>query len=175
MLRRPPRSTLFPYTTLFRSVLEAHPLQRLDALVRLGNQLVTEAELDGVGGARLGAGGPEAVVDAVVAEGALLRGARLLVERHDAERARGHAVTAAIADVLVDVDRAELGPVDGARRAGVQAARLSAVLADVRHEQPGEITVRLGAWCLDEPHEPVRLVGEVGVVLVARSEERRVG
>src|SRR2546425_12317865 len=25
MIRRPPRSTLFPYTTLFRSVLLAHP------------------------------------------------------------------------------------------------------------------------------------------------------
>src|SRR3712207_7196552 len=32
MIRRPPRSTLFPYTTLFRSVLEDHaelPAQRL--------------------------------------------------------------------------------------------------------------------------------------------------
>src|SRR5256884_7646943 len=26
MIRRPPRSTLFPYTTLFRSLLRAHPL-----------------------------------------------------------------------------------------------------------------------------------------------------
>src|SRR3712207_7985572 len=26
MIRRPPRSTLFPYTTLFRSVLLPHPL-----------------------------------------------------------------------------------------------------------------------------------------------------
>src|SRR3712207_8281584 len=25
MIRRPPRSTLFPYTTLFRSLLEQHP------------------------------------------------------------------------------------------------------------------------------------------------------
>src|SRR2546430_7506396 len=33
MIRRPPRSTLFPYTTLFRSLVEiaalAHPLQTL--------------------------------------------------------------------------------------------------------------------------------------------------
>src|SRR5438270_6290635 len=28
MIRRPPRSTLFPYTTLFRSLLEALPLIR---------------------------------------------------------------------------------------------------------------------------------------------------
>src|SRR3712207_7619427 len=28
MIRRPPRSTLFPYTTLFRSGLEQHPERR---------------------------------------------------------------------------------------------------------------------------------------------------
>src|SRR5256885_12897636 len=28
MIRRPPRSTLFPYTTLFRSGLQVHPLHR---------------------------------------------------------------------------------------------------------------------------------------------------
>src|SRR2546422_7131001 len=31
MIRRPPRSTLFPYTTLFRSLGLARPLQVLDA------------------------------------------------------------------------------------------------------------------------------------------------
>src|SRR2546426_8800836 len=37
MIRRPPRSTLFPYTTLFRSVPEAHPrvgIEALDLLAR---------------------------------------------------------------------------------------------------------------------------------------------
>src|SRR3989454_12740328 len=29
MIRRPPRSTLFPYTTLFRSIPADHPLRRL--------------------------------------------------------------------------------------------------------------------------------------------------
>src|SRR5258708_12218291 len=39
MIRRPPRSTLFPYTTLFRSVqrLHAHILTRLDGGVHLGH------------------------------------------------------------------------------------------------------------------------------------------
>src|SRR3712207_7131654 len=34
MIRRPPRSTLFPYTTLFRSDVHVHPLagQRLDGV-----------------------------------------------------------------------------------------------------------------------------------------------
>src|SRR2546427_5649759 len=38
MIRRPPRSTLFPYTTLFRSVL-AHALQQLDVRRVGGAQL----------------------------------------------------------------------------------------------------------------------------------------
>src|SRR3989454_5957561 len=32
MIRRPPRSTLFPYTTLFRSLLHARLLQPIDLL-----------------------------------------------------------------------------------------------------------------------------------------------
>src|SRR5215204_6959559 len=32
MIRRPPRSTLFPYTTLFRSVLRHHAVEGLDVL-----------------------------------------------------------------------------------------------------------------------------------------------
>src|SRR3712207_8218267 len=32
MIRRPPRSTLFPYTTLFRSLAEQRPVQRAAAV-----------------------------------------------------------------------------------------------------------------------------------------------
>src|SRR3712207_7214763 len=32
MIRRPPRSTLFPYTTLFRSVVPTRPTRRCSAL-----------------------------------------------------------------------------------------------------------------------------------------------
>src|SRR5258706_4636715 len=39
MIRRPPRSTLFPYTTLFRSVLV------IDVLVKPGDQIALEAPL----------------------------------------------------------------------------------------------------------------------------------
>src|ERR1035437_11199908 len=35
MIRRPPRSTLFPYTTLFRSVLKQHHLVTLSEYHRL--------------------------------------------------------------------------------------------------------------------------------------------
>src|SRR2546422_8233449 len=34
MIRRPPRSTLFPYTTLFRSVVDTH-VHRISRLLRL--------------------------------------------------------------------------------------------------------------------------------------------
>src|SRR2546430_4109535 len=36
MIRRPPRSTLFPYTTLFRSYDEAHPLTEAAPLAATG-------------------------------------------------------------------------------------------------------------------------------------------
>src|SRR5689334_23968850 len=41
MIRRPPRSTLFPYTTLFRSS-EHHGEQRLDHLARFQGALLQE-------------------------------------------------------------------------------------------------------------------------------------
>src|SRR6266699_3006685 len=123
-------------------VLVAQLLEGGHALLRLGHELVAEAELDGVGGTGLGARGPEPVVDPVVAERALVRAPR----------------------VLVDVDGAELRAIDRPRRAGVEAAGLGAVLADVRHEEPGELTVGLGL--LHEADEAVCLVREGRVVLV---------
>src|SRR2546425_9319420 len=38
MIRRPPRSTLFPYTTLFRSIAEAGPADRLEPGAVLGTE-----------------------------------------------------------------------------------------------------------------------------------------
>src|SRR2546426_1872993 len=43
MIRRPPRSTLFPYTTLFRSPSERRPAERLEA--RAPRQLLHAALL----------------------------------------------------------------------------------------------------------------------------------
>src|SRR5688572_32116284 len=43
MIRRPPRSTLFPYTTLFRSRLDLHPAARVPRPVPLGVRLVGAA------------------------------------------------------------------------------------------------------------------------------------
>src|SRR3989449_3023624 len=45
MIRRPPRSTLFPYTTLFRSLAAALPLRRLSLSARQVSQDGTEKYL----------------------------------------------------------------------------------------------------------------------------------
>src|SRR2546425_7957543 len=64
MIRRPPRSTLFPYTTLFRSDLEPVAAQPGDAAAWLApHQVPAVARLRAIlaryGGGRLaGAGGP---------------------------------------------------------------------------------------------------------------------
>src|SRR5256884_8939222 len=63
MIRRPPRSTLFPYTTLFRSLVRlfqestsplgrVHALWTLDGLGKLEPSLVTKALDDPVAGVR---------------------------------------------------------------------------------------------------------------------------
>src|SRR5437660_8280438 len=44
MIRRPPRSTLFPYTTLFRSEIDADP-----AGVRPGREAMVDDLLEGAG------------------------------------------------------------------------------------------------------------------------------
>src|SRR2546430_12633742 len=51
MIRRPPRSTLFPYTTLFRSLTVTHPeVTRYFMSISEAAQLVLQAGLMGQGG-----------------------------------------------------------------------------------------------------------------------------
>src|SRR3712207_7981924 len=53
MIRRPPRSTLFPYTTLFRSVLDNLPVGHAEP-VRLGGGEPLAGGRQGLRGARVG-------------------------------------------------------------------------------------------------------------------------
>src|SRR2546430_4153343 len=51
MIRRPPRSTLFPYTTLFRSLDrddQVAPSERVIALRRIAGQVMEIGERDGL-------------------------------------------------------------------------------------------------------------------------------
>src|SRR5256886_16300710 len=48
MIRRPPRSTLFPYTTLFRSLNPRHLVARIDAILLTGGSAYGLGAADGV-------------------------------------------------------------------------------------------------------------------------------
>src|SRR2546425_7273037 len=50
MIRRPPRSTLFPYTTLFRSLVGEQEMQRVVRDLRMLGRRVVERPLRGVRG-----------------------------------------------------------------------------------------------------------------------------
>src|SRR2546422_2106508 len=49
MIRRPPRSTLFPYTTLFRSHIGGHPESRGTSVHGIGERVEIHLEGDGAG------------------------------------------------------------------------------------------------------------------------------
>src|SRR2546430_15615572 len=56
MIRRPPRSTLFPYTTLFRSRGDRHAVDHVQRVVARGNGIAA-ADADHRAGSRLAARG----------------------------------------------------------------------------------------------------------------------
>src|SRR2546422_10236656 len=87
MIRRPPRSTLFPYTTLFRSIRE--PFQARSADRTIGAAVVT-------GSGRAFTGG----MDVHVLAGLDVAGARALITAlHDAIEAVHHAPFPVVAAV----------------------------------------------------------------------------
>src|SRR5258708_38970357 len=47
MIRRPPRSTLFPYTTLFRSIMENTNLSKQQQVSEIMRQMLTQAQTAG--------------------------------------------------------------------------------------------------------------------------------
>src|SRR4029453_10067415 len=92
----------------------------------------------------------------------------LLTPVDDPERAGGHAVAAAVADVGLDDHGAELGPEQRPGRADLQARGRAAVLAHVRAHQPAQPV--LAPLLLDEgdvapgagPQGPGVVVGVAG-------------
>src|SRR3712207_6712483 len=123
MIRRPPRSTLFPYTTLFRSVIVVGLVAVLDRRLRLALDLGLVGDeaadrraarqrdgQDAVGEGRHDAGGLVVVGDAVVVGvGAGRVGAELVLD------ARGDAVLVEILVAVLDAVTVAVAP------AGVRA------------------------------------------------------
>src|SRR5205085_2542459 len=175
-------------------------LELLEPLVRAVAELVDLAELDRVGRAGLRARGLVAALQPVVAERALPDAAVLLLaeEREGerrvrgrarqvalvehAERARGDAVAAAVADVLLHDDGVVLGAEERAGRADVEAGGVGAVLADVAGHQPAQRILRVVVRprrlaLLDERHVAPRVRAEIRgvVVALARPDEAVLG
>src|SRR2546429_298519 len=133
MIRRPPRSTLFPYTTLFRSVRQGvearHLLGRLDEAARPGHRF--GARLDEPGAVRAAAlARPEARTLGVRAR---------RVEAHvlapgQTRRAGGPAIHAGRADgVIEDAVSAPVASDDGRPPPGVAGERRGTVWMFRRH------------------------------------------
>src|SRR5205807_10074162 len=125
-------------------------------------QLADRPKLNRSRRACLGAGWLQAVLQAVVAQGALLCGARGRVDLDDAERTGRNTVATAIADVGLNDHRVKLGTDDGPRRAHLQAPGLHAVFTHFAHHQPAPVAA-VGANLLDEldlpPGEAVQPTG----------------
>src|SRR2546422_6923408 len=83
MIRRPPRSTLFPYTTLFRSLVVVR-LPALAGRLVVGHHRRVEQD---------GGGGEAALLDGGAVDDRLERGPRLRSEEHTSElQSRLHLV-----------------------------------------------------------------------------------
>jgi hypothetical protein len=97
-------------------------------------------------GQALAQAGSRPSFEPVVAEGALVRLAVEWTEGGDAEGTGRNTVAAAVADILLDHDRIELGADDGASRACLHATGVDTMLADVAQHEPVALEGREGRW-----------------------------
>ncbi len=111
-------------------------VQRFHARFRPLPQFLNRPELNRFGRAGLCAGGRHVALLPVVAEGAFVNVSVVLASVQHAERTGRDAVAAAVADVGLHIDIAELVVDDAAGRAGLLTGRFHAVLAHVAHHQP---------------------------------------
>lgn len=99
-------------------------------------EVVEVAEFYGLGGTRLRTRWSKADFLPVIAKRAFKSSAVLLVSFDYPERARCYAISAAVADIRLNVDSAELGAYDGAGWASFQATGILAMFANVGGERP---------------------------------------
>src|SRR5205823_3959858 len=144
-------------------------------------QLPNLSKLDRLRRTRSSARRREARLLAVVTKRALERAAILRTPIDDSEGTRYDAVAAAVADVRLHVNAAELRADDRSRGAGFEAAGVRAVLAHVRREVPPECVAAIAGGAvdrcrdtrraLDELHVPPRRVSERDGVVVREAGE----
>src|SRR6201996_6325976 len=129
-------------------------------------QLTYLAELDGLGRTTLSACGNEAILLAVITQCALVGATILFVAADHSERAANNAVCAAVADVLLHVNIAELVVDECAGRADLHTRCVLAVFANIAHHQPAS-DVALRVELLDEGDVPPCGIRESDGVVVA--------
>src|ERR1700742_379222 len=129
-------------------------------------QLTYLAELDGLGRTTLSACGNEAILLAVITQCALVGATILFVAADHSEWAANNAICAAVADVLLHVDIAELVVDERAGRTDLHARCMLAVFANIAHHEPAP-DVALSIELLDERHVPPCGVRECDRVVVA--------
>src|SRR5205085_160749 len=102
-------------------------------------------------------------------------GGKIALVEH-AERAGGYAVAAAVADVFLDDDGAELRPEERSRRTDVEAGGVGAVLTDVGAHQPAKRVVagRVEPRLLAVEPQRLSLLGEGNVAPGVGAEVRGV-
>jgi hypothetical protein len=152
-------------------VVHSTCVQRSDPIVRARPQVVDVAEENRSGRTRRRARRLQAHLLPVVTERALERAAIVGPSIDDAERAPDHAVAAAVADVGLHVDVAELGADDRSRWTRFEAAGILAVLTHVGREAPRHLVAGIAADAergghLDELDVPPGRVAEVHRVVV---------
>src|SRR5436305_6992159 len=134
----------------------------------MGAQLVQRTELDGFRWAGLGTGRRHAAPLPVKAERTLVGMAIVLAPTQDAEGTGTDAVAAAVTDVRLQVNVAELVVNERAGRTGLLAGGFLAVLAHIAQHQPA---ATLLADLLLEGHVPPGAGRQVPRVVVAVAGE----
>jgi hypothetical protein len=108
------------------------------------SKLFDRAELNGSGGTRLGARPGHLIALTIVAKRAFVRVTIGRTSRDYSKWTRRHAVTASVADVVLDVDVGKFGGDNRAGRARHFARGRAAMLADIAHHQPTAVSRRVG-------------------------------
>jgi len=120
--------------TLFSELV--HTLRRACA------QIIEPPEHDRFGRTDFGARGNESAFLSVVAESALEYaagiGQRFWPAIDHPKRAGDNAISAAVANIVLDKYRTDFGSYDRAGRAGFEAARFLAMLANIRKKEPAK-------------------------------------